>query len=88
MDAIERTIWNDVEMHENGCWTWKGFAGCNIIRLLADFSGKPLPLATKLYRMPECSMQNASCVNPDHVGTGRQLRHRVQAGEGDEEVDG
>jgi hypothetical protein len=87
MDAIERAIWNDVEMHKSGCWTWKGFAGCNIIRLLAELSGKPLPIGMKLYRMSECAM-GKDCVNPDHVGTGRQWRRRVQSGEGDEEVDG
>ena len=83
MDAVERAIWNDVEMHANGCWTWKGWAGCNIVRLLAEMSGKPLPANTKLYRMPECSMQSADCVNPHHVGTEREWKRRVEMGEGD-----
>ena len=38
MDAVERAIWNDVEMHENGCWTWSRPAECNLIRLLAELS--------------------------------------------------
>lgn len=77
MDAIEEAIWHDVEMHDSGCWTWRGHSGCNIIRLLAELSGNPLPVGTKMFRMPECAMQSASCVNPSHVGTYEQWAARI-----------
>jgi hypothetical protein len=73
MDAIEQAIWADVEKHEDedGCWTWSKPSGCNVIRLLAELSGKPLPAGRKMYRMPEC-LTGAKCVNPEHVGTAEQ----------------
>jgi hypothetical protein len=71
LDAVERAIWADVQRHENGCWTWAGQSGCNIIRLLADLSGKPLPVLRRMYRMPKCEL-GKDCVNPDHVGTAEE----------------
>jgi hypothetical protein len=78
MDAIEQAIWNDVEVHECGCWSWWGASGCSIIRLLAELAGNPLPVGTRMYRMPECKMQSACCVNPDHVGTNEEWEARVR----------
>ena len=71
LDAVERAIWADVQRHENGCWTWVGQSGCNIIRLLAEMSGKPLPLLRRMYRMPGCVL-GKDCVNPEHVGTAEE----------------
>lgn len=78
MDKIERAIWADVQQHENGCWTWRGPSGCNVIRLLAELCGYPLPVRGKMYRMPECEMNGADCVNPDHVGTYEEWMSRSQ----------
>lgn len=68
MDGVEQAIMADVERHDNGCWTWTGPKGCNIIRRLAELSAKPLPANRRMYRMPECEL-GAECVNPEHVGT-------------------
>ncbi len=78
MDVVERAVWNDVEMHENGCWTWSRRAECNIIQLLAELSGNPLPMNSKLYRMPDCGL-GRNCVNPEHVGTSERWIARIQA---------
>lgn len=78
MDNIEGAIWADVHQHESGCWTWSGQSGCNIIRLLAELSGNPLPANRKMYRMPECKLDSAECVNPEHVGTYQDWLCRVQ----------
>ena len=69
VDPVEHAIMNDVDTHENGCWTWsKPRYEVNIIRLLAEMLGQPLPAGVNLYRMPECRL-GAQCVHPRHVGT-------------------
>lgn len=78
MDAVERAIWTDIDTHECGCWTWKWPSGCNIVRLLAELVGNPLPVNMKMYRMPECEM-GSDCVNPEHVGSSEQWMARVSA---------
>jgi hypothetical protein len=77
-DNVEEAIWADVQRHENGCWGWPGRKPeCNIIRLLADLSGKPLPALRRMYRMPGCAL-GKQCVNPDHVGTAEEWMLRTQ----------
>ncbi len=76
MDAVERAIWQDVVLQENDCWRWKGASDCSVIRLLAELGGKPLPVNTRLYRMPECQL-GKECVNPEHVGTSEQWVARI-----------
>jgi hypothetical protein len=77
MDCVEQAIWNDIERHENGCWTWSKPCECNVIRLFAELFDKPLPAGRKLYRMPECHL-GKECVNPDHVGTVEEWMSRVR----------
>jgi hypothetical protein len=77
IDAVEQAIWDDVAKHENGCWTWKGPSGCNIIRLLARLCDRQLPAGVRMYRMPECELAQV-CVNPYHVGTSEEWMARVR----------
>jgi hypothetical protein len=77
IDAVEQAIWNDVQKHEDGCWTWNGPTGCSIIRLLARLCDHSLPVGVKMYRMPECDM-GADCVNPFHVGTSEEWMARMR----------
>lgn len=77
MDNVERAIWQDVHIHESGCWGFTGPRWCSVIRLLADLAGESLPVNKKMFRMPECTL-GSECVNPEHVGTSRDLAARQE----------
>lgn len=72
MQDVDKAIWDSVTEHPCGCWSFSGPRDiCNVIPLLAELAGEPLPEGRTLYRLPDCQMGSA-CVNPKHFGTAEQ----------------